>query len=219
MFEMFTDPVSVMRIAADGNAQKLKKLIDAGCKLDRRTSLDPWMTPLDAAVASGHFDCVEMLVTGGAQITGSAILEAIVRDAKEALEIFASTDTSFYRKFLGGGSNIGFNSTPIKWPSKFTVVDLAVSFDAKRCTDFLLKIGAPYPKHVRSCSPLLPIKDNSGKVRRPLPGEKWQFYRQRCFAILVETDEFVTRRGTNLDGLSIVTTGYYCAKCASFLKM
>ena len=219
MFELFTDPVSVMRIAADGNTQKLKKLIDAGCRLDRRTSLDPWMTPLDAAVASGHLDCVEMLVTGGAQITGSAIFEAIVRDAKEALEIFASTDTSFYRKFLGGGSNSGLNSSPIKWPSKFTVIDLAVSFDSKRCTAFLAEIGAPYPKHVRSCSPLLPIKDDSGKVRRPLPGEKWQFYRQQCFAILVESDEFIIRRGANFDGLSMVTTGYYCAKCASYLKM
>lgn len=219
MFERFFDPVSVMRIAAQGDTQKLKKLINAGCRLDRRTGLDPWMTPLDAAVASGHLDCVEMLIGGGAPIIGSAIYEAIVRDSKEALEIFARNDDSFYQKFRVDSPNGGLNPKLNNWLSEFTALDLAVSFDSKRCAEFLAKIGAPQHKHLKSCSPLLPVKDDSGIVRRPLAGEKWQFYRQRCFAILIESDEFVTRRGTNIDGLSMATTGYYCAKCASFLKL
>jgi|JI10StandDraft_1071094.scaffolds.fasta_scaffold162131_1 ankyrin repeat protein len=221
MFEKFTDHVSVMRIAAAGNTQKLKKLIEAGCNLNRRTGLDPWMTPLDAAVASGHLECVEMLVAGGAHVTGSAICEAIVRDSTEVLDIFAKDDIRFYQKFRSDGPRRGLNPNNPKlnnWTGQFTALDFAVSFDSQRCTELLVKMGAPHHEHVKLCSPFLPIKDDAGKVIRPLPGEKWQFYRQRCFAILIESEEFVTRRGANFDGLSMVTTGYYCAKCASFLK-
>jgi hypothetical protein len=101
MFEKFTDHVSVMRIAAAGNTQKLKKLIEAGCNLNRRIGpADPWMTPLDAAVASGHLECVEMLVAGECPCYWFSICEAIVRDSTEVLDIFAKDDIRFYQNFV-----------------------------------------------------------------------------------------------------------------------
>jgi len=45
MFERFTDPITIVRMIQQGDLSRLRKVISAGAKIDRRTSGEPWMTP------------------------------------------------------------------------------------------------------------------------------------------------------------------------------
>jgi hypothetical protein len=37
-----------------------------------------------------------------------------------------------------------------------------------------------------------------------------------CTGIFIEDDEFVVHAGVNINGLTLQTSGYYCAKCRAF---
>ena len=89
----------LIRLAKEGDMARLRKLIAGGCRLDRRTGLDPWMTPLDAASAAGNPECVEILLSGGAPLWVSSIYEAIKVDAEAVLHAFHRHDKEFYRSF------------------------------------------------------------------------------------------------------------------------
>lgn len=90
-----------MNLVRQGNMEKLQKLIRGGCRIDRRTTYDPWMTPLDAAVAAGNAACADLLLSVGAPLWGSSIFEAIRADSRPILDVFHRYDT-FFSEFLEG---------------------------------------------------------------------------------------------------------------------
>lgn len=85
MFERFTDPITIVRMIQQGDLSRLRKVISAGAKIDRRTSGEPWMTPLDAAASSQDTQAVALLLAAGAPIYGSSIYDAIAKDAVRVL--------------------------------------------------------------------------------------------------------------------------------------
>ena len=92
MFERFTDPITIVRMIQQGDLSRLRKVISAGAKIDRRTSGEPWMTPLDAAASSQDTQAVALLLAAGAPIYGSSIYDAIAKDAVRVLQSFHSHD-------------------------------------------------------------------------------------------------------------------------------
>jgi hypothetical protein len=95
LFERFTDPVTVVNLARQGNIEKLQKLIRGGCRIDRRTTYDPWMAPLDASAAAGNTACTDFLLSVGAPLWGSPIFEAIQIDSRPILDVFHKHDAAW----------------------------------------------------------------------------------------------------------------------------
>lgn len=85
MFERFTSAHAMVEIVFQEDFQKLKKIIPSGCNLDRRVPpyypRKTWMTPLDAAAASGNSATTDLLLSSGAAMLGSSIFEAIEIDS------------------------------------------------------------------------------------------------------------------------------------------
>ena len=77
MFERFTDPVTVVRTVLARDMTKLRRLIDGGARVDRRTTYDPWMTPLDAACSTNQIEAVDALLPH--QVPAR---EAVLREAR-----------------------------------------------------------------------------------------------------------------------------------------
>ncbi|EIC28770.1 MULTISPECIES: ankyrin repeat domain-containing protein [Methylomicrobium] len=192
MFERFTDPITVVSLAQQGNIEKLQKLIRGGCRIDRRTTYDPWMTPLDASAAAGNTVCTEFLLSVGAPLWGSSIFEAIQVDSRPILEVFHKHDAVFFRNFYRD-KEFSQNPRLNRWLLHFTALDYALSIGANACSEFLTEIGAQK-------------KDKFTKCRRG------------HYAPLIKDESFVSFGGMNLDGLCEVTEGYYCAKCETFIR-
>ena len=190
MFERFTDPVTVVRVIQQGDLVRLGKLIAGGCRIDRRTTYDPWMTPLDASAATGNFAAAEMLLEGGAPIQGSSIYDAVAKDACQILRLFQKYDAKFYTRFTQEAGN-RLNPRLNRWLSLFTALDFATSIHAESCRTFLEEIGAPKKAEVRK-------------------------HRPDCTAVYIRENSFIVRGGVNIDGLTEITEGFYCAKCESF---
>lgn len=192
MFERFTDPVTVVRMIQQGDLDRLRRVVAGGARIDRRTPLDPWMTPLDAACATGNAAATDILIKAGAPIYGSSIYEAIKADSVDILKRFQAHEAKFYQRFQQEANN-QHNPKLNRWLSSFTALDFAISIGASRSTSFLTEIGAR---------------------RRPTTKP----HMKGCTGILIEDESFVTRGGVNIDGLAEVTTGFYCAKCERFVR-
>ena len=106
MFERFTDPITIVRMIQQGDLSRLRKVISAGAKIDRRTSGEPWMTPLDAAASSQDTQAVALLLAAGAPIYGSSIYDAIAKDAVRVLQSFHSHDPSRLLKYSPASKSI-----------------------------------------------------------------------------------------------------------------
>jgi hypothetical protein len=191
LFERFTDPLTVVNFARQGNSEMLLKLIRGGCKIDRRTTYDPWMTPLDAASAAGQTKCVDLLLSRGALLWGSSIFEAIQVDSRPVLEVFYRHDVSFYQNFWKDKPS-SQNPRLNRWLLHFTALDYALSLDASACSAFLTEIGAPKKHKFTKCH-------------------------RGHYAPLIKDESFLSFGGMNMDGLCKVTEGYYCAKCEAFV--
>jgi ankyrin repeat protein len=175
LFERFTVAVTVVNLARQGNMEKLQKLIRGGCRIDRRTTYDPWMTPLDAAAIVGNAACADLLLSSGAPLAGSSIFEAIRVDSRPVLEVFHRHDAFFFRNFLkdkDGSENPRLN----RWLLHFTALDYALSVGATACSRFLTEVGAPKKKKSIKC------------------------YRGH-YAPLIEDQSFLSFRGVNTDEL------------------
>jgi hypothetical protein len=192
MFERFTDPVTVVRMIQQGDLDRLKRVISGGARIDRRTPLDPWMTPLDAACAAGSVAAVDLLINAGVAIYGSSIYEAIKTDSLDILKRFQAHDAKFHLRFQQEANN-QHNPKLNRWLSNFTALDFAISVGASRCITFLTEIGA-----------------------RRHPTTKPHL--KGCTGILIEDESFIAKGGVNVDGLTEVTTGFYCAKCERFVR-
>jgi hypothetical protein len=192
LFERFTDTVTIVNHARQGNKERLQKLITSGCRIDRRTTYDPWMTPLDAAAVAGNAACAALLLSGGAPLLGSSIFEAIRVNSRPVLEVFHMHDASFFRNFW---KDKEFSQNPRlnRWLLHFTALDYALSVDATECSRFLTEIGAPKKEKFIKC-------------------------RDGHYAPLIKDESFMAFGGMNVDGLCEVTEGYYCAKCESFVR-
>ena len=164
MFERFTDPITIVRMIQQGDLSRLRKVISAGAKIDRRTSGEPWMTPLDAAASSQDTQAVALLLAAGAPIYGSSIYDAIAKDAVRVLQSFHSHDPRFYDRFRQEASN-QLNPRLNRWLSNFTAMDFAVSIEAKECATYLSELGArkhPIAKpHRKGFAPYLSKKNYS----------------------------------------------------------
>jgi len=191
MFERFTHPVTVMRMILQGDVGRLRRVIAGGAKIDRRTTYDPWMTPLDAAASTLSTIAAELLLSAGAPICGSSIYEAIQKDGVEVLQLFHRFDPKFYLRFQQEANN-RHNPRLNRWMSTFTALDFAISINATKCANYISVLGAQ--KH--------------SSTKRHGPG---------CTAILIQEESFIIRGGVNVDGFAEVTTGYYCAKCERFV--
>ncbi len=191
MFERFTDPTTMVRMVQQGELGRLRKAIAGGARVDRRTTYDPWMTPLDAAASTQNTSAAEQLLSAGAHIYGSSIHEAIQRDGFELLQLFHRFDPKFYLRFRQEANNRQ-NPRLNRWLLTFTTLDFAISINATKCANYLSELGAPRHPTTKRHGP-------------------------SCIAILIEEESFVTRGGVNIDGLTEVTTGYYCAKCERFV--
>lgn len=190
LFERFTGPTTVVKLARQGNIEKLQQLIRGGCRIDRRTTYAPWMTPLDASAAAGNTACTELLLIAGAPIWGSSIFEAIQADSRPILEVFHKHDAVFFRNFLRD-KEFSQNPRLNRWLLHFTALDFALSIGATSCSVFLAEIGAHK-------------KDKFTKCRRG------------HYSPLINDESFVSFGGMNLDGRCEIIEGYYCAKCETF---
>lgn len=193
MFEKFTDTVTLVRMIQAGDIGRLGKVVRAGARIDRRTTYDPWMTPLDAAASIGSVEATSILLTAGAPIFGSSIYEAILRDNADVLRLFHRVDPKFHQRF-GQDSNNRANPRLNQWLSVFTARDFAVSIHAERCASFLQEIAA---RHHPKTKP---------------------HHAGNCTAVLIEEESFLSFGGVNVDGLVEVTAGFYCAKCGRFVR-
>lgn len=193
MFESFTDTVTIVRMIQSGDVARLRKVVAAGAKIDRRTTYDPWMTPLDAAAATQNYDAATILLAGGAPIFGSSIFEAIHQDAVDILRLFHKVDANFHQRFRSDSNN-RINPRLNRWLSIFTALDLAISISARNCVEFLEEIGAR--KHANFKTHQL----------------------DSCTAVFIEEESFLSFGGVNIDGLAEVTAGFYCAKCERFIN-
>ncbi|OAH95959.1 hypothetical protein A1332_05425 [Methylomonas methanica] len=184
--------MTVVNLARQGNLETLQKLIHGGCRIDRRTTYDPWMTPLDAAAVVGNAACADLLLRAGAPLWGSSIFEAIQVDSRPILEVFHRHDAVFFRDFR---KDKEFSPNPRlnRWLLHFTALDYALSIGATACSGFLTEVGAQK-------------KDKFTKCRRG------------HYAPLIKDESFVSVVGMNLDGLCEATEGYYCAKCEAFVR-
>jgi len=195
MFERFTSAHTTVETVFQGDIQKLKKIIRSGCSIDRRSPpyypRDSWMTPLDAAAASGNEAITDLLLASGASIWGSSIFEAIEVDSLPVLKVFHKYNPLFWKDFLkekGSKQNPHLN----RWLLLFSALDYSLSIGATKCSQFLTEIGATKK-------------------------EIFTFCRKGHYSPIIEDWEFISSGGVNIDGRSIVTKGYYCAKCKSFL--
>src|SRR6266545_3908447 len=105
----------------------------------------------------------------------------------ELLQLFHRFDPKFYLRFRQEANNRQ-NPRLNRWLLTFTTLDFAISINATKCANYLSELGAPRHPTTKRHGP-------------------------SCIAILIEEESFVTRGGVNIDGLTEVTTGYYCAKC------
>lgn len=192
MFERFTDTVTVVRMIQQGDIDRLRKVIAGNARIDRRTPLDPWMTPLDAACATGSVDAADILINAGALIYGSSIYEAIKIDSVEILKRFEAHDAMFHKRFQQEANNQK-NPKLNRWLSNFTALDFAISLGASRSILFLTEIGARRHPTIKP-------------------------HMKGCTGVLIEDESFITRGGMIIDGLSEFTTGFYCAKCERFVR-
>lgn len=193
MFEKFTDTVTLVRMIQAGDIDRLKKVVRAGAKIDRRTTYDPWMTPLDAAASTGNVEATSILLNAGAPIFGSSIYEAILRDCADVLKLFHRVDPKFHQRF-DQDSNNRPNPRLNRWLSVFTARDLAVSIHAEGCASFLQEVAARHHHNTKA------------------------HHAGTCTAIFIEEESFLSFGGINLDGLAEVTAGFYCAKCGHFVR-
>lgn len=192
MFERFTDPVTVVRTVLARDINKLRKLVHGGARIDCRTKCDPWMTPLDAACTTKQIEAIEMLLDAGAPVYGSAIYDAIAADFVGGLQAFERHDEKFHQKFQQEAGN-NRNPRLNRWLSEFTALDFAISVHAMKCSEFLQSINARRHEHIKP-------------------------HRGTCSAVFIEEESFVSIRGVNLNGLTEVTSGFYCAKCLCFIN-
>jgi ankyrin repeat protein len=149
MFERFTDSVTVVRVVQQGNLVRLRRLISGGCRIDRRTPYDPWMTPLDAAVIAESFSMAETLLENGAPIDGSSIYHAIARDAVQFLHLFQRHDERLFTHFTRESGNRQ-NPRLNRWLLLFTALDFATSIHAQSSIAFLEQMRAPRKQNTRN---------------------------------------------------------------------
>lgn len=191
MFEKFLSASAVVSIVQKDDARRLRKLISAGCRLDRRTTYVPRLTPLDAATISGNFECIKLLLTARVPVIGSSIYFAIKRDAVEILQFFSHYEKNFHRNFASDGEHES-NPHLHRWLSCFTALDFATSIGSNRCAALLQKLNA----------------QRSDKCKK---------HRSHCTAIYICERSFIVSQGINIDGQSLETSGFYCAKCDDFV--
>ena len=192
MFERFTDPITIVRMIQAGDVVRLKRVVAAGAKIDRRTTFDPWMTPLDAAASTPNLAATEVLLAAGAPVLGSSIFEAIRRDAANVLKLYYQVDPKFHQRF-GQDSNGSANPRLNRWLLIFTALDYAISINSPACASLLEEVGA-----------------------RRHPNTKP--HRRGCTGVFIEEEAFLSFGGVNIDGMAEVTTGFYCAKCQHFVS-
>ena len=193
MFERFADTVTVVRAVRNNDLPLLAKLINAGAKIDRRTGVTPWETPLDAAASTGNLTAARMLLEAGSPIFGSSIFDAIAIDCADILKLFRLFDPQFFGHFR---DEPPYSQNPRlnRWTLEFSALDFAASFHASECISFLESIGA---------------KRQSRRI----------LHKPTCSAVFIQEESFVSIGGVVRDGLTEVTCGYYCAKCGMFIRV
>ncbi len=161
-----------------------------GRRLEVRGTLEPWRIPMDYAAEADNSTLARVLLECGSPLWGSSICEAIDSDAVDVLKVFFESDATFYAQFTRDKQ---FQSNPKlnRWTLNFTALDYAHSVQASQCISFLEQLGAPGKSKTRKC-------------------------RGTCVGIFISDDNFLSIGGVNRDGLALNTTGYYCAKCATF---
>lgn len=189
MFERFASALEVMHIASNDDTQRMEKVIRSGCRIDRRTTYSPWLTPLDAAVKFNKQSMVELLLRSGAPVTGSAIVEALDIDNVQALDVMHRSNSNFLSNFTSDGSR--GNPRLNRWTLCFGALDYALGMQAKHSILFLRSIGAK-SKEARACM------------------------RGHHSVYIHDDDPLLLSGGINIDGAAIRTEGYYCIKCERF---
>ena len=99
MFERFADAMTVVKAAGSGDLPRLRKFAESGCSLDRRTTYDPWLNPMDAAIRSKNVSAVQLLLDSKVPVWGSSIWEAIKIDSTPILKLFHAHEEKFHQKF------------------------------------------------------------------------------------------------------------------------
>lgn len=189
MFERFADAMTVVKVAGSGDLAKLRKFAESGCSLDRRTTYDPWMNPMDAAIRSKNVSAVQLLLDSQVPVWGSSIWEAIKIDAAPILQLFHSHEEKFYRKF---GVDKGARTNPRlhRWTLCFTALDFSLAIGATNSSELLARIGVP-----QSVSKRCHCGHHAPRIR---------------------DERFAITRGVNVDGQTEMVEGYYCVHCDSF---
>jgi len=187
----FRKPYDIKALARGSDAEAMRADL-IGRSLNTREKYEPWRIPMDYAAAAGNATLARVLLECGAGIWGSSILEAIKIDSAEVLICFHSHDPKFYQRFSHEPGNLS-NPMLNRWLSTFTALDYAVSIGAEASIAFMTELGAR---------------------RHPTTKPHWE----KCTGILIEDEFFIKLNGINIDGLSQVTTGFYCAKCERFLR-